>query len=159
MSAREFLSPDLAAPEARWRSPLERALRGAPAGLADVSRTGKFEVRGEFEPPSRVEVIRVTPRRALVLCSYEEIGRMRGNLPEHALDRTATFAGLRVQGERLMRRLTDLDLDTLPAVGPIAHVRTIVLRDERDSFRLFFPQEYADHVAAVVLDAVEGLGA
>ena len=66
------------------------------------------------------------------------------------------LAGLQVTGELLLRRLTDLDLDALPATGMIAHVRATVLRDG-DEFRIFFPQEYADHVAEVVLDAAAGL--
>lgn len=66
------------------------------------------------------------------------------------------LAGLQVTGERLLRRLTDLDLDALPATGMVAHVRATVLRNE-DEFRIFFAQEYADHVAEVVLDTIEGL--
>jgi len=66
------------------------------------------------------------------------------------------LAGLQVTGERLLRRLTDLNLDALPATGTVAHVRATVLRDG-DEFRIFFPQEYADHVAEVVLDAAAGL--
>ena len=48
MSHLDFLSPDLAAPEAVWRSPLERALAHAPAGIEDLSRTAVLEVRGEL---------------------------------------------------------------------------------------------------------------
>ena len=66
------------------------------------------------------------------------------------------LAGIQVPGERLLRRLTDLDLDELPATGMVAHVRATVLRDG-ENFRIFFPQEYADHMAEVVLDAIEGL--
>ena len=64
--------------------------------------------------------------------------------------------GHRADVDRLLRRLTDLDLDALPATGLVAHVRTTVFRDG-DTFRLFFPQEYAEHVAEVVLDALVGL--
>jgi hypothetical protein len=69
---------------------------------------------------------------------------------------TAALAGVRVEGETLMGRLTDLDLDELPAVGPVAHVQAYVLRDG-DVFRLFFPQEYGHYVGEVVVDAAEGL--
>ena len=55
-----------------------------------------------------------------------------------------------------MRRLTDLDLDDLPAVGAVAHVPTIVLRNGEE-FRLFFPQEYGHYLAEVVLDTLEGV--
>jgi hypothetical protein len=62
-----------------------------------------------------------------------------------------------VQGESLLRRLTDLDLDALPAAGTVAHVHALVLRDEGETFRLYFPQEYGHSVAEAVIDAAEGL--
>ena len=108
MSALEFL-PWPAGPEAVRRSPLERALRDAPAGVRDVSL----------------------------------------ELPEG-------LAGIEVTGEQLLRRLTDLDLDALPATATVAHVRATVSRDG-DVFRIAFQQEYADHVAHVVLDTIAGL--
>ncbi len=55
-----------------------------------------------------------------------------------------------------MRRLTDLDLGALPAVGKVAEVPTVVLR-EGDRFRLFFPQELGHYLAEVVLDTLDGL--
>ena len=56
-----------------------------------------------------------------------------------------------------MRRLTDLDLESLPAAGAVAHVQAYVLRDGGDVFRLFFPQEYGHYLAEVVVDAAEGV--
>jgi hypothetical protein len=56
-----------------------------------------------------------------------------------------------------MRRLTDLDLGRLPAVGPLARVQALILRDDEETFRFFFPQEYGDYVAEVVVDALAGL--
>jgi sarcosine oxidase gamma subunit len=67
------------------------------------------------------------------------------------------LAGLQVHGEALMRRLTELDLDELPAVGAVAHVQAYVIRDGGETFRLFFPQEYGDYLAEVVIDTAEGL--
>jgi hypothetical protein len=132
MSHLDFLSPDLAAADAVWRSPLERALAHAHAGFEDLSRTGVLEVRGELNglEVGDAEVVRLTPERALVLCPFED----------------------------LMRRLTDLDLDALPAVGPLAHVQALVLRDTGEIFRLYFAQEYGHSVAEAVIDAAEGLG-
>jgi hypothetical protein len=157
----EFLSPDLAAPEAVWRSPLERALAGAPEGVEDLSMTAKIEVRGNVdELQVDGEVIRITPRRALVLAPYERGAELRVRLREQAdfvVDVTAAYAGLRVHGEALMRRLTDLDLGALPAVGSVARVQAFVLRDEGESFRLFFPQEYGHYLAEVVVDTASGL--
>jgi len=73
----------------------------------------------------------------------------------------AAVAGIELEGpetRRLLRRLTDLDLDALPAIGAVAQVRTLVAQQAEDSFRLWFPQEYADYVAGVVLDTAEGVG-
>jgi sarcosine oxidase gamma subunit len=73
------------------------------------------------------------------------------------VDLSAALAGLQLRGEALVRRLTDLDLDSLPAVGAVAHVQAYVLRDDAETFRLFFPQEYGHYLAEVVVDAAEGL--
>jgi hypothetical protein len=162
----DFLSPDLATPDvaatgAAWRSPLERALQHAPAGIVDISLTGKLEVRGDLHSLAADggELVRITPSRGLVLCDFTKTARLRTKLGEDFLvvDVSAAYAGLQVRGETLLRRLTDLDLDDLPAVGSVAHVRTIVLRADSDIFRLFFPQEYGDYLAEVVIDAAEGV--
>jgi sarcosine oxidase gamma subunit len=162
----EFLAPDLATPEvaataAAWRSPLERALRHAPPEVSDVSLTGKLEVRGDVEglKPDGFEVVSITADRALVLCDFTRTSEVRERLGKQFLvvDVSGALAGLQVQGETTMRRVTDLDLDTLPAVGPVAHVQAYVLRDEGETFRLFFAQEYGHYLAEVVADAAEGV--
>jgi hypothetical protein len=162
----DFLSPDLATPEVAaaagaWRSPLARALEHAPPDIVDVSLTGKLEVRGDIGSLSAdgFEVFPVTPARALVLCDFTRTAKVREQLSEDFLviDMSGALAGLQVRGETLMRRLTDLDLEALPAVGAVAHVQAYVLRDEAETFRLFFPQEYGHYIAEVVVDAVEGL--
>jgi hypothetical protein len=58
----DFLSPDLASADARWSSPLERALAHAPSGI-DLSRTGVLDVRGELDglDAGDAEVVRLTP--------------------------------------------------------------------------------------------------
>lgn len=157
----DFLSPGLADADAVWRSPLERALRDAPPEVEDLSRTGKLELRGDVgavELPSAAELVQITPERALVLCAYEQAVPLLEELRPRLLvvDLTAAFAGLRIRGEEVVRRLTDLDLERLPAVGSAAGVRAVLLRDGEE-FRLFFAQEHADYLAAAVLDALEGL--
>ena len=158
-----FLSPDQASPEAVWRSPLERALAHAPAEITDVSLTGKLDVRGDVGSlkTRAVEIIRITRERALVLCDFTRTADVRAKLEERfqVVDLSGTLAGLQVRGETVMRRLTDLDLTALPAVGNVAHVRAYVLRDDAETFRLFFPQEYGHYLAEVVIDAVEGVSA
>ena len=162
MTHLDFLSPDLASAEALWRSPLERALAHAPARIEDLSRTAVLDVRGELNglDAGNAEVVRLTPERAIVLCPFEETERLRARLA-HArrlvVDVSAGWAGLRVESEALMHRLTDLDLEALPAMGPLAHVQALVVRDDGGSFRLYFLQEYGHSVAEAVIDAAEGL--
>jgi sarcosine oxidase gamma subunit len=159
----DFLSPDLAAPEAVWRSPLERALAHAPEGIEDVSRTGVLEVRGHVNglEAADAEVVRLTPERALVLCAWERVRETHEKLRErfHVTDVSAGWAGLSLRGEPVLRRVTDLDPAALPAMGAVAHVQALVLRDEGETFRVFVPQEYGHSVAEVVVDAVRGLDA
>jgi heterotetrameric sarcosine oxidase gamma subunit len=160
MSDLGFLSPSRATDDAVWRSPLERALAHAPAGIEDVSRTGKLEVRGNLAAITDGEVVRLTPERALVLCPWEETTAVWARLRSeglHVVDQTAGYAGLRIQGQTLMRRFTDLDLDRLPAAGALAQVQAIVLRDDEETFRVFVPQEYGHYVAEVVVDAAQGV--
>jgi sarcosine oxidase gamma subunit len=162
MTHLDFLSPDLASADARWASPLERALAHAPAGIEDLSRTAVFDVRGELDGlvADDAEVVRLTPEHALVLCPFDDAARVRTRLAgarRLVVDLSAGWAGLRVRGEPLLRRLTDLDLDALPAAGIVAHVHALVLRDEGETFRLYFPQEYGHSVAEAVIDAAEGL--
>ena len=100
------------------------------------------------------EVVRITPRRALVLCPYEQCAELRARLPGLVIDMTGALAGLELEGEQAMRRLTDLDLEGLPAAGKVAEVPALVLRDG-SRFRIFFPQEFAHYVGEVVLDVLE----
>ena len=164
MSDLGFLSPDRAASEAVWSSPLERALAHAPNVIEDVSRTGVLDVRGDVSALALdgAETARLTPSRALVLCDWSETPSLRARLGSDGfwvIDVSAGYAGLRVQGETLLRRATDLDLERLPAVGSVAHVQTLVLRDDEETFRLFFPQEYGHYLAEVLVDAAEGVPA
>jgi sarcosine oxidase gamma subunit len=162
----DFLSPDRAEARAGFEptmvSPLARAFaHGAPAGIEDISlTTGKLEVRGAVEDVAKAEVVRLTPDRALVLCDYERCAELRESL-DFAVDMTGALAGLiidRPDAERLMRRVTDLDLDQLPAAGSVAHMPATVLRDGPTAFRLFFPQEFGHSLVEIVFDATKGLG-
>jgi hypothetical protein len=139
-------------------SPLARALAGAH-GITDLSQLGKLEVRRAEVGPltAGADVIPIAPTRALVLCANERRAEMRRSLPGLVVDLTAAYAGIGVEGEELMRRLTDLDLATLPAAGKVAGVPAIVNR-QGTVFQIFFAQEYGDSVVELVRDVQEGLG-
>jgi hypothetical protein len=156
-----FLSPSRCEPET-LASPLRRALDGVAAELVeDLSLRGVVEIRGDVEsvePADGEELVRLSPRRAFLLGGDPAVAvervRVEGAL---AYDLTGGYAGFAVQGEQLMRRLTDLDLDRLPAAGPFARVPAIVVRDDGERFRVYVAQELGHDVMGAVLDAITGL--
>jgi hypothetical protein len=160
MSVFDFLSPARCAPET-LASPLARALAGAPDSVRDLSADGKVELRGDLalvEVGEGEELVRLTPRRGLLLTDDApgavERARESG---VRAFDMTGGLAGLAFEGETLFRRLTDLDPGALPTAGGFARVSAVLVRDEGERFRAYFPQELGHYVAEVVLDAIAGL--
>ena len=117
----DFLAADPASPA--WRSPLRRALTGAPPALADITALADERQVAAVGPAAGVAGIEIAAPEA----------------------------------EHLLRRLTDLDLGALPALGAVAHVQALVVREAPGRVRIWFPQEYSDYLAEVVLDAWEGL--
>ena len=98
-------------------SPLRRALEGAdPAAVRDLSLDGVVELRGNsmrLQPGAGEELVRLSPRRAFLFTDDDpadvaERARAGGVL---AYDATGALAGMAIASERVMRRLTDLDLD------------------------------------------------
>jgi len=160
VSILDFLSPSRCA-EATTTSPLCRALEGA-AGVEDLSLDGTLELRGDLalvRPEQGEELVRLSPRRGFLLTPHDPADaaariRAQGVL---TYDVSAGWAGFAIEGERLLRRLTDLDLDRLPAAGPFARVAAIVLRDEGERFRVYVLQELGHDVALAVIDAMRGL--
>jgi hypothetical protein len=161
MSELAFLSPGEARAEGgfapRVASPLARALEGA-RGIRDLSLAGKLEVRGPSVEwlDADLDVVRITPSRALIVCAPEECVELRRSLPGLVIDVTGALAGIALESADLMRRLTDLDLAALPAAGKVADVPALVSETE-GSFRIFFPQEYGHSVVEAVRDLQEGL--
>jgi sarcosine oxidase gamma subunit len=108
-----------------------------------------LEVRGGVPDGS----IAIGADRALVV--GEDAGELDGY---RVYDMSAALVAIEVEGAELMRRLTELDLDALPAIGAVARGTTAVIeRLEGDRFRLLVPQELAQFVAEFVADASEGL--
>jgi hypothetical protein len=157
VSSLDFLSPSRCAPEAT-ASPLRRALNGSD--VEDLSGAGKVELRGDLDRIDVAgELVRLSPRRGFLFTDDDpadvvERARASGVL---AYDATGALAGFAVSGERLMRRLTDLDLDRLPAAGPFGGVPAIVVRGDGERFRVYVAQELGHDVAHAVLDTAEGL--
>ena len=162
MSGLAFLSPGAARAEGafvpRPASPLARALDGSH-GLRDLSLLGKIEVRGGLVDglTPDVEVLQITPHRALLLCAPERCADLLETLSGLTVDMSGALAGIELEGETLMRRLTDLDLSQLPAAGKVAGVPALVA-SSGGAFRIFFPQEYGHSVVETVRDLRDGVG-
>ena len=157
-----FLSPSRCA-DGTTTSPLRRALEGAdPALVRDVSLEGVVEIRGNVDvvsPAAGEELVRLSPRRAFLFTGVDPADavvrvRATGVL---AYDATGALAGLAIADEQVMRRLTDLDLATIPIAGPFARVTALFRRDADGWFRVYVQQELGHYVAEAVLDVSRGL--
>ena len=106
------------------------------------------------------QAIPIGPKRGLVVIEGD-VRAERNRLIERGYrvyDQSAGLAGLEVEGERLMHRITELDLEALPAVGSVARgTPAVIERLEGERFRLFVPQELAQYVAEVINDQAAGL--
>jgi hypothetical protein len=145
-----FLSPHEADVEAV--SPVERG----DSSFRDVSRLGKLEVRGGVPDGA----IPVGPNRGLLVVDGDprpERDRLTA-AGYRVYDMTGALASFEVRGDQLLRRLTELDLERLPAIGSIARgTPALIERLEAGRFRLFVSQELAQFVADVIADIVRGL--
>ena len=126
------------------------------ADVPGAGALGKLEVRGGIPEGA----IPIGPARGLVVVDGDPRGE-RDRLSAagyRVYDMTAALTSLEVEGERLMRRLTELDLDALPAIGAVARGTTAVIeRLGPERFRLHVPQELAQYVADVIADQQAGL--
>ncbi|HJR94547.1 MAG TPA: hypothetical protein VJ807_03875 [Gaiellaceae bacterium] len=164
-----FLSPSRCAPDTLV-SPLARGLGrdgwsaylGDPEQVRDLSLEGVVELRGDLERVSAVEgeeLVRLSPRRGFLFTGGEAANvseRLRGE-GLLAYDATGALAGIAIASEQLMRRLTDLDLDSIPTAGPFARVPALFRRGSDGWFHVYVPQELGHYVAEAVLDALAGL--
>ena len=147
MTSLDFMSPVAAVAV----SPLRHV-----DGVVDVSHLGKLEVRGGVPKGA----IPIGPDRALVVVEGDARAERERLLAEgyRVYDMTAALAALEIEGEALLRRLTELDLEALPAVGSILRgTPAVIERRGGDRFRLFVPQELGQFVAETVVDLAAGL--
>ena len=156
-----FLSPSQCA-EGTTTSPLGRALEDADAAqLRDLALEAVVEVRGDVDavPTSAAEeLLRLSPRRAFLFTDDPAAAVARARAAGAlAFDATGALAGLAIASEQVMRRLTDLDLDSIPTAGPFARVTALFRRDADGWFHVYVQQELGHYVAEAVLDAIAGL--
>ena len=161
MSGLDFFSPDGSDAGVVLVSPLARIDGGST--LTDVSSLGKLEVRGDVDALETVageHLVPLGPNRALlVVHGSPAAARVRLRASGYRVyDMTAALAAFEIEGEDLLRRLTELDLRELPAVGSIARgTQAVIERTEGERFRLYVPQELGHYAAEVALDMAKGL--
>jgi hypothetical protein len=156
-----FLSPSRCA-EGTTTSALRRALEGAnPDAVRDLSLEGIVEIRGNVAvvTPGVGELVTLSPRRAFLFTPDDPAtvvaqARASGAL---AYDATGALAGIAIASAQVMRRLTDLDLDSIPTAGPFARVSALFRRGPDGWFHVYVQQELGHYVAEAVLDALAGL--
>lgn len=157
-----FLSPTRCAPETLV-SPLRRALEGAdPEAVRDLSLERIVEIRGSVAAVAvgpGEELLTLSARRAFLFTGDDPpdvVARVRAS-GALAYDATGALAGLGVASEQVMRRLTDLDLQSIPTAGPFARVPALFRRGPDGWFHVHVQQELGHYVADAVLDAIAGL--
>jgi hypothetical protein len=157
-----FLSPAGCA-AGTTTSPLRRALEGADAAhVRDLSLDGIVEIRGNVDsvtPGAGEELVRLSPRRAFLFTGDDPVvvvDRLRAG-GALAYDATGAYAGMAIASEQVVRRLTDLDFESIPTAGPFAHVTALFRRDADGWFLVYVQQELGHYVAEAVLDAIAGL--
>jgi hypothetical protein len=157
-----FLSPSRCA-EGTTVSPLRRALEGAdPEAVRDLSLERIVEIRGNVDAISVAagdELLRLSPGRAFLFTGDDPVDvveRVRG-AGALAYDATSALAGIAIADERVLRRLSDLDLDAIPTAGPFAHVTALFRRGTDGWFHVYVQQELGHYVAEAVIDALAGL--
>jgi hypothetical protein len=157
-----FLSPTRCT-EGTTTTPLRRALEGAdPSQVRDLSLQGIVEIRGDVDsvtPGAGEELLRLSPRRGFLFTGDDPVGVVERVRDGGALayDATGAYAGIGIASEQVMRRLTDLDLGSIPTAGPFVRVTALFRRDADGWFLVHVPQELGHYVAEAVLDAIAGL--
>jgi hypothetical protein len=160
--SRAFLSPSRCA-EGTTTSPLRRALEDAdPDQVRDVSLEGIVELRGDADgvtAEAGEELVRLSPRRAFLFTGGDAaaVADRAGSGGVLAYDMTGAYAGIAIADERVLRRLTDLDLEQIPTAGPFAHVSALFRRGAAGWINVYVHQELGHYVAEAVLDAIAGL--
>ena len=126
---------------------------GAHAG----SETGKVELRGNVASFQAERIVRLTPQRAVVLCRDAPalVARARAT-GLRAYDLTGALTEIPIEGDALLRRLTDAEVDG-PTAAPVARGVPALVFPREGGYDVYVPQELARYVREVVGDLQDGL--
>ena len=199
-----FMSPAAvdAATEPLLRTPMERSHTAAGAAieaaggwrlavydtepgdawLADVSHTGKLDVRGE---PARIDeltgnldlgkarlhddvwTLRISPRWAVVLCDFGRVAELSERIGEGVTDMSCGWAAVTVGGpavREVFMRSSGMDVRER-SFGPgdcagtsVMRCPAIVLNEGGDRIRMLVGWEFGEYFWEAMLDAGVGYG-
>jgi len=131
------------------------------AFLSTGAATGVVELRGDAGAFEEERIVRLTPRRAVALTDDAPalVARARAS-GLRAYDLSAGHAEIRIEGDALLRRLTEVEVDA-PTAAPVARgVPALIFPrsiSDGGGYDLYVPQELARYVREVVRDLQEGL--
>ncbi len=164
-----------------WRIARYEAEPG-DAWLADISHTGKIDVRGTRERVDEltagaplgaashhdgVWTLRLTPTHAVVLCGFDRVAGLCEKIGEGATDMTCGFAAVTLGGPSLREvfmRSSGLDVRATTfgpgrcAAGSVMRCNTIVLNEDDERFRMLVGWELGEYFWEAILDAGVNLG-
>ena len=125
--------------------------------LSTGAATGVVELRGDVAAFQTERIARLTPRRAVALTDDAPalVARARAS-GLRAYDLTAGHTEIRIEGDVLLRRLTEVVIDA-PTVAPVARGVPALIFPCDGAYDLYVPQELGDYVRDVVRDLEAGL--
>ena len=164
-----FLSPSRCEP-GTLTSPLRRALERDgwsaylvhPEKVQDISLGAVVEVRGDLDRVAALEgeeLVHLSPRRGFLFTDADAadvVERLRAT-GVRAYDATGALCGIAITDERLLARLTDLDLSRLPTAGPFAGVWALFRRGGDGEYLVYVQQELGHYAAEAAVDALVGV--
>jgi hypothetical protein len=127
------------------------------AFLSAGTAAGVVELRGDVGAFEEERIVRLTPRRAVALTDDAPalVARARAS-GLRAYDLSAGHAEIRIEGEMLLHRLTEVDVDE-PTAAPVARGVPALVFPRAGGYDVYVPQELARYVQEVVRDLQEGL--
>ena len=130
--------------------------------MSAAREPARLEVRGALDalqPAKGERLLPLGPDRALLVSAHSGARERLAADGYLAYDMTAALATVDVEGDDLLRRLTDLVPEQLPAVGSVARGTPALVESLGEGrCRLYVPRELGEYVAEVVADLERGLG-
>ena len=130
--------------------------------MSAAREPARLEVRGAvdaLQPAEGERLLPLGPHRALLVSAHSGARERLAADGYLAYDMTAALTTVDVEGDDLLRRLTDLVPEQLPAVGSVARSTPALVESLGEArFRLYVPRELGEYVAEVVADLERGLG-